>query len=125
MKAAGTNVDVTWFSQDTAAGLSTDYDLIGGLLSELSVDGGLDRVGCLQSGHPDSPYTDARGNPPSGDGHYYLIRARNRCATGTYGSTGSTHIEMSVRHSKPMALGALVEEIRALVGCPCEISMKQ
>jgi len=82
---AGSDVEVAWSSQDGTAGPGTAYDLVTGLLGALRAEGDFRSAACLGSPHGDTPYTDVRGDPPAGDGHYFLLRARNVCGTASYG----------------------------------------
>lgn len=36
--------------------------------------------------HPDPFWVDARNDPATGDGYFYLIRSRNICGDGSYGA---------------------------------------
>jgi hypothetical protein len=82
------NTILSWTSQDPPAGTATRYDIVTGLLSQLNSDGDYRQSTCLVNDHPDTPYTDTRGNPPAGDAFYYVIRAMNPCGSGSYGQTG-------------------------------------
>ncbi len=75
---------LAWDGQGMLAGPETLYDLVSGSLSS---PGGLDFSSrtCLQSATATS-YSDNRLNPPVGTGFWYLVRARNSCGIGTYGS---------------------------------------
>ncbi len=63
------------------------YDLIGGTLAALRVDGGVAQAICLASGLTETYWDDPRPAPAPGDGDYYLARARNLCGEGGYGSS--------------------------------------
>jgi hypothetical protein len=89
-RGGGTDVVVTWLSQDAAAGPSTAYDLVTGSLAALQAEGDYRSASCLQDNDGDTPFTDVGGNPPAGDGHYFLVRAQNVCATGSYGDSTAT-----------------------------------
>ena len=80
-------VRVSWISQNAPAGFATSYDVVTGLLLDLRASAGYGAATCLASGVLDTPYDDTRGNPPAGDGDYYLVRARNAYGVGTYGPT--------------------------------------
>jgi len=83
------NTQVAWTSEDPVAGAATRYDIVSGLASQLALDGDFRSSACLVDDHPDTPYTDTRGNPPAGDAYYYVIRAVNPCGSGTYGNPPS------------------------------------
>ncbi len=82
--AATTDATISWTSQDGSAGPATRYDLVGGLLSDLRSVGDYRNSVCVANDEPDTPYTDAQGNPPTGDGHYVLVRAQG-CGSSSYG----------------------------------------
>ncbi len=84
---ASTDVTVSWSSQDAIVGPLTNYDIVSGLLLTLQADKDYRNSSCLVNDHPNTPYTDTRGNPTTGDGHYYLVRAQNVCGTATYGDS--------------------------------------
>lgn len=77
---------LTWSSASGAAGPATTSDVATGVLGELRADRGFARSVCLASGDGDDRTDDARGNPSPRQGYWYLVRARNACAAGTYGS---------------------------------------
>ncbi len=83
------NVTLSWTSQDPQAGSSTRYDIVTGLLGQLTADGDYRSSSCLVDDHPDTPYVDTRPNPPVGDAYYYLIRAVG-CGSGTYDPSSPT-----------------------------------
>ena len=67
-------------------GSSTRYDVATGLVSDAH-NGNFGPGPCLQNNVITPPYSDVRGQPPTGNGYYYMIRSQNPCGTGTYGST--------------------------------------
>jgi len=72
---------------DDFLGTATDFDVRGGLLSELRSDGGFSRVECVGR-FLSSPAQDPWPDPPAGDGRYYLARALaaiNACEARGYG----------------------------------------
>ncbi len=75
---------LTWDSQGTLAGPGTLYDLVSGSVNLVSNGLMTDPI-CLQSTQ-DSAFSDSRSDPPAGMGYWYLVRARNYCGTGTFGS---------------------------------------
>jgi hypothetical protein len=76
---------VSWNSQGSVVGTGTVYDLASGSIIALRTTGFSD--GCIRQGGGGTTYSDAEVDPPIGNGYWYLARARNSCATGTYGST--------------------------------------
>jgi hypothetical protein len=76
--------EVSWTDQ----GPGVHYDMAGGLISELRVDGGVDSAECVEDDVPGTEFVDSRPDPPVGDGYYYVIRAQHAC-TGTYGYASS------------------------------------
>jgi uncharacterized repeat protein (TIGR01451 family) len=77
---------LTW---DTA-GSGFRYDLSRGLLSQLPVGGGA-AESCIASGVATTSASDSQ-TPAPGAGFWYLVRAKNPCSAGSYGTTsaGST-----------------------------------
>ena len=67
----------------------TVYDLVSGFLEGLLVDGDFSSATCLADDVPTGHYIDTRPMPPLLDGYYYLVRAANAVATGSYGSSSS------------------------------------
>jgi hypothetical protein len=76
--------DPSWVSQAGAAGPGTNYDLVSGTLGP-SAGINFSTASCLQSAAATS-YSDSRPGPTAGFAFWYLARARNSCATATYGS---------------------------------------
>jgi hypothetical protein len=76
---------VFWPDQSAALGSDVVYDLVTGLVSDLVADGGFNAATCLEPGTSVPEHADGR-SPPGGDGYYYLVRSRNACGTGTYGT---------------------------------------
>jgi N-acetylneuraminic acid mutarotase len=76
--------DPSWASQAEAAGPGTSYDLVSGTLGP-SAGVSFPTASCLQSAMA-TAYSDSRPGPSSGIAYWYLARARNSCATATYGS---------------------------------------
>ena len=81
-------VEVSWSSQRISAGPETHYDVVTGIVGELMVDRDYSRSTCLVAGQDDSPYRDTRPSQEVGSAVYYLVRAVNVCATGSYGDSG-------------------------------------
>jgi hypothetical protein len=70
--------------QDARFGTDLDYDVAGGLLSELLADHDFTHAGCVASLWPAPPFIDTRV-PANGDGYYYLVRVHKGAGVGTYG----------------------------------------
>ncbi len=76
---------LNWDDQGSLAGWGTQYDLVSGaLFASGLVD--LASGTCLWSGTA-TTYEDARPDPETGRGLWYLVRARNSCGLGPYGSS--------------------------------------
>jgi hypothetical protein len=78
---------ISWTSQDGATGSGTAYDITTGRLSDLRSSGGYGGASCEVDDHPDTPYEAVLTDPPTGDGDWFLVRAQNSCADGTYGDS--------------------------------------
>ena len=65
------------------------YDVAGGTLTELLLDGGVTGAACLVSSLGAAEWTDTRSAPPPGAGYYYLPRANGVCGAGSWGQDGS------------------------------------
>jgi hypothetical protein len=65
------------------------YDVAAGLLSTLLVDRSSARASCLADDLQLPTYVDERPPPVPGDGYYYLPRAQDGCATGSYGDSSA------------------------------------
>jgi hypothetical protein len=76
--------DIAWDGQSLTSGPETGFDLVSGTIVD---SGTLDFAAsvCLQTSGPTS-YSDARPDPSIGSVYWYLVRGRNSCGTGTYGS---------------------------------------
>jgi len=79
---ASSPTSITWFNQ--AIGAGTRYDIATGLIAACGV---IDFTagGCL-AGTAASPAQDAGPAPPPGGAWYYMVKSRNACGAGTYGS---------------------------------------
>ena len=73
-----------WSSQAAGSGPGTVYDAVTGTLE--SGIGGTDFGSAACLGPVAPPYLDARPDPDPGRAHWYLVRARNSCGVGTYGT---------------------------------------
>lgn len=76
--------DLTFTTQDARFGTDLDYDVVGGVLSELRADGGFARASCLSNDWEQPPFVDSRV-PPADDAYWYLLRATGPNGVGTYG----------------------------------------
>jgi N-acetylneuraminic acid mutarotase len=78
----------TWDDLYPAAGLSVLYDMFAGSLAALRQGGGDFSTGsCLASDLNFNAFDlSTIPPPPPGDGLYIIVRGRNPCGTGTYGS---------------------------------------
>ena len=81
------NSSVQWDPMALSSGSGTVYDVIRSPLVIGTVPPGPSSV-CLASGVPDAMVSDLE-NPPRGVAFWYLIRARDACGAGTYGSASS------------------------------------
>jgi hypothetical protein len=86
-KIVGGSIEVSWSSLDPVVGSGAVYDVVSGRVGELRADHGFGRATCLVSDVLDTPFTDARPNPPPGGGYYFLVRGKNSCGTGTWGDS--------------------------------------
>ena len=77
-------VTLAWESAAPSAGSATVHDVVVGSISELPVGSGALET-CLASGIAESSTTD-EATPASGDGYWYLVRGRNSCDVGSYGT---------------------------------------
>ena len=79
-----TPTTLSWDSQALTSGSGTLYDVVSGnLLTPASA--AFSVVSCLQSSTATN-FSDVRPAPAAGTGFWYLVRARNSCGTGSYGS---------------------------------------
>ncbi|MCP3979682.1 MAG: hypothetical protein GY716_10205 [bacterium] len=74
---------LTWSAQAHAV-----YDVSGGDLATLRLDGGVDGAACLASDLATAEWDDPRADPAVGAGFYYLVRARKDCGGGSWGRDG-------------------------------------
>ena len=79
-----TKTTVTW-NTASGAGPGTVHDAVRGLEEQLPVGAGAAQV-CLVPGGIAAATTTDGNNPPAGKAFWYLVRGRNSCGTGTYGS---------------------------------------
>jgi hypothetical protein len=76
----------TAFSWTTLPGGTLSYDVSGGALNLLRSTGSSSDAACLQSPVLGTSWNDLRPDPSTGTAYYYLIRGKNLCGAGTYGS---------------------------------------
>jgi DNA-binding beta-propeller fold protein YncE len=76
---------LVWDDQRPVTGESLRYDVLGGDLSAL-LSTGIDATTCIQDGLDVFLYTDVRPDPSSGEGYFYLVRARNPCGVASLGA---------------------------------------
>ena len=72
---------IAWIEQSIGSG--TLYDVVSGAFSELGVLSF--GIGVCVEAAAASPVTDG-SLPPVGSVHYYMVRSRNACGTGSFGS---------------------------------------
>jgi hypothetical protein len=77
---------VSWPSQTQATGSGTLHQLLRGALSQLPVGSGPAEA-CVSSSSASS-FTDS-SVPAPGAGYWYVVRAKNACATSSYGNATS------------------------------------
>ena len=81
-------VELSWASQDAAAGPATSYDVVMGGIGELVADHSFADASCLVGSLADGPFVDLGDDPRPGEGFYFLVRAVNACGSGSYGHAG-------------------------------------
>ena len=90
---AGDKQNLSWGLPLPSGGTDAAYDVMRGALNELPVAGGAAEA-CPAPNVAGPPTQDAT-TPPAGVGFYYLVRARNVCGAGTYGSATSGAVRVS------------------------------
>ena len=78
--------DLIWDSQAATAGPGTAYTIVTGDARALSVDGGFASACTLARAQAAISFSEPRPDPPAGSAYYYLARAENGCAAGTFGN---------------------------------------
>ena len=76
---------LAWDDAAPQAGSDVLYDISAGALASLAV-GPFGDASCLAESLVATSYEDSRVDPPAGDGYWYLVRAKNVCAVGTFGA---------------------------------------
>lgn len=84
VRFAGDKTTLTWTPTAPAYGSATIQDVVRGALAGLPVGSGATET-CLADAEPGANLSDATV-PTIGTGFWYLIRARNPCGNGGYGS---------------------------------------
>ena len=74
---------ISWTAMEAQTGPTLYHDIVRGLVPALPVDGGAGES-CLVSGVLGQSFADEDPLAP-GQTYWYVVRARNTCATGTYG----------------------------------------
>jgi len=82
--------DLIWDSQAATAGPGTAYTLVTGDARALNADGGFASACTLARGQAATSLSESRPDPPAGSAYYYLARAENACASGTFGDGSGT-----------------------------------
>ena len=90
---AGDKQTLSWGLPLPSGGADATYDLMRGALNELPVTGGA--ADACPAPSVAGPSTQDATTPPAGAGFYYLVRARNVCGAGTYGSATSGAVRVS------------------------------
>ena len=85
---------MSWSSLATQAGAGTIYDVLQGDLAEFPVGSGAAET-CLAT-DLDATSLDTGAPPGEGAGWYLLVRGRNVCASGSWGTTSSGTLRSSV-----------------------------
>jgi hypothetical protein len=93
LEATDATVTFIWDSSIPASGSATVHDVLRGNLSQLPVGMGPSET-CLLDGTSLATATDSSA-PPPGSGYWYLIRGRNACGTGSYGSASNSDVRAS------------------------------
>jgi len=81
------DTSLSWSSAIPYAGSGTVHDIVRGSLAELPVGGGASES-CLLTGSPGASATES-SSPVGGAGFWFLVRARNACGAGSYGTTSA------------------------------------
>ncbi len=84
--SAGPPTGLSWTGQGALVGPGTTYDLVSGTVPGGGGPPGFTGAACLHSGGG-TTYQDTRPNPAAGTGYWYLVRGRNSCGIGTYGTS--------------------------------------
>jgi hypothetical protein len=86
VSASGSNpTQLAWQGQDVLCGPETRYDLVSGAVFTGS-GAGFASAPCLAPASAATSYNDTRPSPASGSAFWYLVRSKNSCGIGTYGT---------------------------------------
>jgi len=88
--------------------LGVVYDVIWSTVSGMLAGHGVFNASCLTDNQPSSVYPDPTGDPPQGEGYYFLVRAET--PDGTHGSYDTT--------TGPTREGRDAEILPAPIDCP-------
>jgi len=87
LQIAADRQTLTWTSTAPAAGSGTVHNVLRGLVTQFPVGSGAGEI-CLATTLTASA-TDTTVPTVSQKGFWYLVRGRNTCGAGTYGTTSS------------------------------------
>ena len=73
---------LTWTAQAQGA----IYDVVVGSLSAMAINAGVTDASCTAQNLSQPSWSGTQAKLAVGDGYYYLVRARNACGVGDYGS---------------------------------------
>lgn len=82
-------VKLAWDDEAPNSGTGTSYDVMYGDLSQLGNLGSGSSESCLANDHAATQIIDPTPTPAPGAGWYFLVRARNNCGNGTYGTNSA------------------------------------
>ena len=85
--AAGNPTMISWDSQAPRSGSGVRYDIVGGLVADLSASMTFSGATCGFSDVNGTSFADTRPDPTGGHIFYYLIRAGSSCGEGTFGDS--------------------------------------
>jgi hypothetical protein len=83
--SGSTSTTIAW----TPGAPDVVYDVASGSLSMLDREHSAIDAACLVNRVATDNTADPRAIPPPGDGYYYVVRARESCGTGSYGTESS------------------------------------
>jgi len=76
----------TWMSQSSSSGTGTLYDVFWGSIGMLGTAGDFSTGICRIENLPNAVFDDGGASPGAGEIFYFLFRAQNSCATGSWGT---------------------------------------
>jgi len=77
---------LTSLAWSVPAGGASAYDVVGGSIALLRVNGSALDASCLENDVSGASWSDTRPDPAQGEGYYYLVRGANLCGAGNYGT---------------------------------------